>query len=112
MAMISGEVDFICLDSTIIFYIIKLASHSVYVTNSTSKPVCVVAEDTDVFVLLLYISNLTEVNMYFRQGTKSSKSGITYHNVTSLAGKLGRDICNCLPAFHALTGSDYTNPFY
>ena len=49
--------------------------------------------------------------MYFRQGTSSSKQGITY-NVPALANELGNDICNVLPAFHAPTGSDFTRTFY
>ena len=70
------------------------------------------AEDTDVFILLLHVSILTDVKIYFRQGTKSSKTGIKHHDVSALAKTLGSDICNILPAFHALTGSDYTNPFF
>ena len=38
--------------------------------------------------------------------------GITYHNIKSLASHLGKDVCGALPDFHALTGSDYTQPFY
>ena len=30
----------------------------------------------------------------------------------SLAGEFGQEICDILPSFHALTGSDYTNPFF
>ena len=89
-----------------------MAAHAIYAAHLTSKPVCVVADDTDVFLLLLFVSDNTNVNIYFRQGTKASKAGVTYHNVTKLAKTLGKDICNILPAFHALTGSDYTNPFY
>ena len=54
--------------------------------------VCVVADDTDVYILLLFISNQANGTIYFRQGTSSSKQGITYHNVTTLANELGNDI--------------------
>ena len=74
--------------------------------------VCVVADDTDVYILLLFISNQANGTIYFRQGTSSSKQGITYNNVTALANELGNDICNVLPAFHALTGPDFTRTFY
>ena len=50
--------------------------------------------------------------LYFRQGTTSSRNGITYHNVTSLSSQLGEKICAILPAFHSLTGSDFTKPFF
>ena len=62
--------------------------------------------------MLLFISNQANGKIYFRKGTSSSKQGITYHNVTALANELGNDICNVLPAFHALTGSDFTRTFY
>ena len=61
--------------------------------------------------MLLFISNQANGKIYFRQGTSSSKQEITYH-VTALANELGNDICNALPAFHALTGSDFTRTFY
>ena len=53
--------------------------------------VCVVADDTDVYILL-FISNQANGTIYFRQATSSSKQGITYHNVTTLANELGNDI--------------------
>eukprot|EP00112_Aurelia_sp_Birch-Aquarium-sp1_P019949 Seg5032.1 transcript_id=Seg5032.1/GoldUCD/mRNA.D3Y31 product="hypothetical protein" protein_id=Seg5032.1/GoldUCD/D3Y31 len=42
----------------------------------------------------------------------STKQGITYHDIKSLAASLGESICEALPAFHALTGCDYTMPFF
>ena len=71
-----------------------------------------VADDTDVYILLLYACPSTDVTLYFRQGTKSSKAGISYHNITALGGMLGQRICNILPSFHALTGSDFTRTFF
>ncbi len=89
----------------------RLAYHAVYAASKHSG-VCVVADDTDVFVLLLYVSAKCESSLFFRQGTSSSRGGISYHNVKALAENLGDDICKQLPAFHALTGCDYTPPFY
>ena len=37
------------------------------------KSVCVVADDTDVFILLLHVSINCNETPYFRQGTTSSK---------------------------------------
>ena len=71
-----------------------------------------VTDDNDVYILLLFISNQANGTIYFQQSTSSSKQEITYHNVTTLANELGNDICNVLPAFHALTGSDFTRTFY
>ena len=50
--------------------------------------------------------------LYFRQGTSSSKAGITYHNVSAAASEFGVSICKILPFFHALTGSDFSKTFY
>ena len=90
----------------------RLACHSIFAANSTGDSVCVVADDTDVFILLLYLSVKCHVTLYFRQGTNSSKDGVTYHNVTALSSHLGENICEILPAFHALTGSDFTKGFF
>ena len=49
--------------------------------------------------------------MYF-QGTGSSNYGITYHDVKLLANHLGEAVGKIMPAFHALTGCDYTAPFF
>ena len=70
------------------------------------------ADDTDVSVLLLFTSHSCDSELYFRQGTQFSKHGMTYNNVKSLSDPLGSNICQVLPGFHALTGCDYTIPFY
>ena len=69
-------------------------------------------DDTDVYILLLFISNQANGTICFRQGTSSSKQAITYHNVTALANELRNDICNILPAFHALTSSNVIRTFH
>ena len=80
---------------------------------ATSRyPTCIVAVDTDVFILPLYVAKKSEEDLYFRQGTVSSRPGVTYHNVKALADHLGESVCNILPAFHALTGSDFTQSFF
>ena len=85
---------------------------SVYAAKLTGKSVYVVADDTDVFTLLLHVSISCNETLYFRQCTTSSRDGITYHNVTSLSNQLGEKICAILLAFHSFTGSDFTKPFF
>ena len=70
------------------------------------------ADDTDVFTLLLHVSISCNEALYFRQGTTSSRDGITYHNITLLSSQLGEKIFAILPAFDSLTGSDFTKPFF
>ena len=89
----------------------RLAFHAKCSADSGDS-VCVVADDTDVYILLIFISNQANGTIYFGQGTSSSKQGITDHNVATIANELGNDICNFFPAFHALTGSDFTRTFY
>ena len=88
----------------------KLAFHAVYAASIHAA--FVVADDTDVFILLLFVAAQTNQKLYFRQGTASSKGGITYHDVTTLAEHLGEDVCKVLPTFHVVTGSDFTQPFF
>ena len=70
------------------------------------------ADDTDVFILLLHVSINCNETLYLRQGTTFSRDGITHHNVTSLSSQLGEKICAILPAFHSLTDSDFKKPFF
>ena len=60
---------------------------------------------------MLYVSQCCSGEVYFRQNTGSSNDGIIYHDVKSLANHLGEAVCKIMPAFHALTGCDYTAPF-
>ena len=87
----------------------RLAFHEKCSADSGDS-ICVVADDTDVYIL--FISNQANGTIYFQQGTSSSKQEITYHSVTTLANELGNDICNALPAFHTLTGPNFTRTFY
>ena len=83
----------------------RIALHTVYASlTDESSAVCVVADDMDVYILLLlYMSQYCSGEVYFRQCTGSSNHGITYHDVKSLANYLGEAVCKIMPAFHALT---------
>ena len=68
----------------------RIALHTIFASSTDeSSAVCVVAVDTDVYILLLYESQYCSGKVYFRQGTGSSNDGITYHDVKSLANHLG-----------------------
>ena len=77
-----------------------------------NKPVCVIADDTDVFILLLFVARYFEGNVFFRQGKYSDKEVIAYHDIISLADHVGEEICDILSCFLTLASSDYTNPFF
>ena len=86
--------------------------HSVYSAELTGKSVCVTADDNHVFILLLHVSIICNETLYVRQGTTSSRDGITYDNVNLLSWQLGEKICAILPVFHSLTGSNFTKLFF
>ena len=52
------------------------------------------------------MANLLE--FIFRQDKVNDKDGKTFHDARSIANTLGPEICQILPCFHTLTGSDYT----
>ena len=90
----------------------KIPMHAVFAGSSKEKAVCVIADDTDIYISLLFVATHIKSKLYFRQGKVRDKNGISFHDVHSLADHLGTNICSILPSFHALTGSDFTNPFF
>ena len=63
----------------------RIALHSVFASR-TGHAVCVVSDDTDVYVLLLFVSNNCYGHIYLRQGTGDAT---TYHDIKALANILG-----------------------
>ena len=91
----------------------RIALHAFYDSSKAlGKPISVVSDDTDVFIILLSVVDHMKGVLYFRQGKNTTGSGIEYHNVSALAEVLGKHCCKNLPAFHALTGCDFTYPFF
>ena len=90
----------------------KIPMHVFFLGQSSERTICVVADDSDIYMGLLFICHRTNSKLYFRQGKSSDKTGITYHDIRSVADKLGIEICLIILCFHALTGSDFTFPFY
>ena len=53
--------------------------HAVYASQLHKiTPVCVVADDTDVFILLLFVAQHLENTVFFRQVKNFDSDGITY----------------------------------
>ena len=91
----------------------RLALHAVHASRCyPGKNIAVVSDDTDVYIILLSVIPKMRGQLFFRQGKSTVGKGIEYHNVTSLAGVLGERCCRNLPAFYALTGCDFTYPFF
>lgn len=74
--------------------------------------IVVLSSDTDVLVLLLHFSQIFKTHgmfeLWMRAGVGDS---IRYIPVHVLAGKQGHELCDVLPAVHALTGCDITSKF-
>ena len=72
--------------------------------------VVVQASDTDILVILLYQVSKFKSNLWMEVGT-TGKDNRRYLNITKIADAIGPGVCGALPAFHALTGCDYTSAF-
>ena len=83
----------------------KIPMHTVYVRPKKNDTVCVVANDTDIYLNLINISRHIRSYLYFRQ-----EKTISY--IHAIAVHLDKEICQILPCFYTLTGSDFTNPFF
>ncbi|CAM1323931.1 Uncharacterised protein g8524 [Pycnogonum litorale] len=69
------------------------------------------ATDTDIMVILLYHSRELKANVWMDLG-HSSDNTRRYVHITALANHLGPVVCKALPGYHAVTGCDYTSPFF
>ncbi|KAK3103736.1 hypothetical protein FSP39_021463 [Pinctada imbricata] len=77
---------------------------------SELKPVIVIAEDTDILVLLIHYANNTGYPIYMQ--SSGSNSSQKKWNVDETAKSIGEDMCRVLPVMHAITGCDTTSrPF-
>ena len=90
----------------------KTPIHIVYAGQDNSNKVCVIADDKDTYLSLINVAHLVKSCFYFRQVNTIDNEGITYHDIRAIANHLGKEICSVLPAFHTLTGSDFTHRFF
>ena len=92
----------------------RMLLHAVHL-SSTCERITVRCDDTDVLVLLLYYVSMgmlgTSVYMYTGHNT-TTRDRRRYIPVCSIADRVGKDLCQNLPAAHALTGCDTTNSFF
>ena len=89
----------------------KIVSQTVFESEKGNKTL-VVADDSDIFILLLWATSSFKSDVFFRQGKSSNTEEILYTEIDPLAEQLGEDVCEVLPAFHVLTASDYTSSFF
>ena len=63
------------------------------------KLICVVADNTDLFIVLFFVIQRFENTVFFRQGKSSDTDGTTYYNINSVSDYVGAEICEILPFF-------------
>lgn len=69
------------------------------------------ATDTDIMVILLFHASQLTSNLWMDLGYSKNNTR-SYVDITALANHLGPVLCKALPGYHALTGCDYTSPFF
>ena len=75
--------------------------------NNSSKRIIVFSPDTDVVVSCWYhFSQMSIQELWFHTGTGRNRRFIPVHEAVE---KVGPDVCNLLPAMHALRGCDSTS---
>ena len=80
---------------------------------STVGPTCVIAEDTDVLVLLIHHAFCATVParcLYFRSDRHNSKHGVW--DIGAVCEALGEELCRTLPFVHATAGCDSTSRLF
>ena len=92
---------------------IRIIPHAVNaVRHSCMARIVILSSDTDVFVVAMYFYHLLAAHglaeLWLRGGVGDKTRFIPLHVI---AGKVGKPVCEVLPAIHALTGCDITSKF-
>ena len=92
----------------------RMILHVVHLSHAFDC-VLVCSDDTDVLVLLLYYKsiNMLDTQMYMHAGhTTQYTRRERFIPINNIVEKVGKGLCQNLPAAHALTGCDTTNSFF
>ena len=94
----------------------EIVSVAVQLATDNTRPVVVVAEDTDVLVLLLHHCRAGMSEMYFYSESKSTTGRKTVPGkrvkVSAVQHKISSEACDRLPAVHAFGGCDSTSAIF
>ncbi|CAB4016690.1 Hypothetical predicted protein [Paramuricea clavata] len=71
--------------------------------------ICITTVDSDVGVLATYYKDVLPSNLFLQIGSKGKKRIL---DVSKMHESIGKDMSDALPALHALSGCDYTSPFF
>jgi len=91
----------------------RIIWHIQYITRGSdrTKNIVVRANDTDVLVLMIYHQRHFNNSQIWYDCGVSSNNSRRLINVTCINEKLGKNMVESLPGYHAFTGSDYTAAF-
>ena len=71
----------------------------------SERPVVVVATDTDIFVLLIYVvSKVAPAEKWYMKIDKER-----YVDISDVCRTYGKEVCDVMPAYHSMTGCDTTS---
>ena len=78
---------------------------------SIANATVVIAEDTDILILLLYHANIQYEKIYFTSAAKKTSKKIEQDawNITDTKLELGEELCKSILILHALLGCDTTS---
>ena len=76
------------------------------------REVSVVADDTDIFVLLMYHWTQDMANVYFHSEASKSKQGLKLWKIQDLVTKTDKEVTSNLLFIHAWSGCDTTSATY
>jgi hypothetical protein len=88
----------------------RIIPHAMHAVKQGKKHIIVLSSDTDVFILLMFYCSELNANgleeLWVKAGVGDSTRCIPIH---ILSKKIGRSLCQVVPAVHTLTGCDYTS---
>ena len=91
-----------------------IAQNAIVAAHSDpAKPTVVVADDTDILVLLCWHASTSTPSIYFRPEPRQvQKKAPRSWNIAVMQTMLGADICSNIIFIHALLGTDTTSSLY
>ena len=88
----------------------RIIPHAMHAVKQGKNRIIVLSSDTDVFILLMFYWSELNANgleeLLVKAGVGDSTRYIPIH---ILSKRIGRSLCQVLPAVHTLTGCDYTS---
>lgn len=79
---------------------------------SEQRNVVVIADDTDVLILLCFYVNMENKTVMFQPEPKRGATNIRQWNIQATKLSIGLNVCNCLLFIHALLGCDTTSQLF